>query len=35
MNYVKEVEKVEQKIAHRKGKLQFHLKKWNPIKHIF
>ena len=34
MNYVKEVEKIEQRIAHRKGKLEFHLKKWNPIKHI-
>ena len=35
MNYVKEVERIEQKIAHRKGKLEFHFKKWNPIKHIF
>ena len=35
MNYVKEVEKIEQKIARPKGKLEFHFKKWNPIKHIF
>ena len=35
MIYVKEVEKIEQKIAHRKGKLEFLFKKWNPIKHIF
>ena len=35
MNYVKEVEKIEQKIAHRKGKLEFHFKKSNPIKRIF
>ena len=34
MNYVKEVEKIEQNIAHRKGKLEFHFKKWNPIKHL-
>ena len=34
MNYVKEVEKIEQKIAHWKGKLEFHFKKWNPIKHL-
>ena len=35
MNYVKEFEKIEQKVAHRKGKLEFHFKKLNPIKHIF
>ena len=27
MNYVKEVEKIEQKIAHQKGNLEFHFKK--------
>ena len=32
MNYIKEVEKIEQKIAHRKGKLQFHFKKMEPNK---
>ena len=35
MHYIKEVKKIEQKIAHRKGKLEFHFKKWNLIQHIF
>ena len=34
-NYIKEAEKLEQKIAYRKGKLEFHFQKKNPIKHLF
>ena len=34
MNYVKEVEKIEQNVAHRKGKLEFHFQNRNPIKHL-
>ena len=32
MDYVKDVAKIEQKIAHRKGKLEFHFKKMEPNK---
>ena len=32
MNYIKEVEKIKQKIAYRKGKLEFHIKKMESNK---
>ena len=35
LNYLKTVEKVEQKIAYHKDKLKLHFEKWDPIRHIF
>ena len=34
MNYLKSNEKIEQRIAYDKDKLETHFRKWNPIEHL-